>query len=334
MGENREAGWCAACLAAVWLVGACLFAWRWGLETAGIFCLFGGAMGLIAWGFTCRRYKKIRELIQYLKRIESGIYQLEPEDYKEGELSALKSEIYKVTLKLSSQAQQLSSEKRYLADSLSDISHQLKTPLTSMMVMAELLGEENLPDEKKREFLETLSSQLRRIEWLVTSLLKMSKLDAGYIQLKQDEIVVESLIRRASEHLLIPMELKEQQLILTGDQKCRIRGDEDWLLEAFANILKNCMEYTKVGGTIQVHARETTLYNEIRISDEGPGIAKEDLPHIFQRFYRGKHAGKDSLGIGLYMAKNIIQKSGGTIDAASQPGEGSVFTVRFYRGVV
>ena len=281
--------------------------------------------------YTRKRYRDIRELSGNLRRITGGDYSLDIRDNTEGELSILKNDIYKVTLLLSNQAELLRKEKEQLGDAMSDISHQLKTPLTSMLVMAELLSKNDLEASKRIEFTRSLKQQLKRMEWLLTSLLKLSKLDAGTVEFKKEAISAAELVNQAVKPLLIPMELKEQNLVIEGDEPTIFLGDQNWTSEALINILKNCMEHTGPGGTIMIHYSGNPLYTELLISDNGSGISKEDLPFIFKRFYRGKNANEESVGIGLAMAKRIVESQNGDIVVTSHLNEGTSFSIRFYK---
>lgn len=284
--------------------------------------------------FTAWRYREIDRLSGYLRRISAGDTALDVRDHEEGELSILKSEIYKVTVRLSETNERLQEEKRRLADSMADISHQLKTPLTSMMVMADLLQESTLPEEKRREFTDRIRVQLERIQWLVSSLLKLSKLDAGMLEMKQEPVLLQKLAENAAAPLLIPMELKNQTLTLNGPAELSFTGDIRWSTEALVNILKNCVEHTPEGGALSITWSDNPLYSEIVVTDNGEGIDKSDLPHIFTRFYRGKNAGEDSVGIGLAMAKSLLVRQGGDVTAESEKGKGTSFTIRFYKLVI
>ncbi len=295
--------------------------------------LTSGLLTFICLWMTRRRYSDVKELSGYLRRIYSGDFSLDPRDNMEGELSILKNEIYKVTLILSSQADQLQAEKEQLANAISDISHQLKTPLTSMTVLADVLSNEGLEPEKRREFTKTLETQLERMEWLLTSLLKLSKIDAGTVRFKKEQVAVTDLINKAMKPLLIPMELKNQQLIVEAAGEVSYIGDCNWSTEALINILKNCIEHTPEGGTIMIQAEDNPIYTGIIISDNGRGIEKEDLPYIFKRFYKGKNASDESVGIGLAMAKSIIDSQNGDITVTSQPSIGTRFVIKFYKQV-
>lgn len=291
-------------------------------------------MTIISLGFTQWIYKQIERLSQYLQRIAGGEYDLDIRDNYEGELSILKSEIYKVTVTLSEQAELLKRDKVFLSNSISDISHQLKTPITSMSVMTDLLHDDSLPPDKRIEFTNNIRSQLERLSWLVASLLKLSKIEAGTIDFKKEPVNVKELIHKATEHLLIPMEIKEQTLEISGDEHTQYMGDFNWSAEAIANIVKNCMEHTPQGGRIVASFNQSPFYTMITISDNGAGIDNRDLPYIFNRFYKGKNAANDSIGIGLAMAKSIVENQGGTIAAASEKGQGTQFTIKIYQGMV
>ena len=283
--------------------------------------------------FTLRRYKEIEKLSGYLRCISNGDYSMDIRNNEEGELSILKNEIYKVTIMLSKQGEFLKKDKERLSEALSDISHQLKTPLTSLMVMYDLLNQNNLTPEKRIEFTKNIEIQLERMEWLLTSLLKLSKIDAGTVTFKKDNVLVSELIKKALSPLLIPMELKDQNLIIDGDESASFIGDLNWTIEAIINIVKNCIEHTKIGGTISIYYEENPLYTEIKISDNGKGIAKEDLPYIFKRFYKGKNASEGSVGIGLSMAKSIIANQNGNINVKSFLSQGTEFSIKFYHEV-
>lgn len=284
--------------------------------------------------FTKWRYQEIEKLSSYLRRITNGEYSLDVRDNYEGELSILKSDIYKVTLMLSEQGSLLKEDKIKLTNAISDISHQLKTPLTSMMLMADLLSDPQLEELKRVEFTRNIRVQLERMEWLVSTLLKLSKIDAGTVVFKKETFPVFHLIQKALEPVLIPMEIKEQTIKLDKDESVLLVGDFNWTVEALINILKNCVEHSGSNGTIKINYLENPLYTEIIIEDDGKGIAKEDLPYIFKRFYKGENASEDSVGIGLAMAYSIITKQQGDIQVFSQTGKGTRFQLKFYKQVI
>ena len=281
---------------------------------------------------TYRRYQSLSQLSVELDRILHGNENIDLEWYSEGELSILQSEIYKMTVTLREQSQKLQEDKVFLADSIADISHQIRTPLTSMNITLSLLSEPDLPEERRQELIRELYGLLYGIDRLVNMLLKMSRLDAGAVQFKNESISMNELIKNAVKPLLVPLELKGQSFEALAEGE--FHGDIAWTCEAIGNIVKNCVEHTPEGGKIAVAASENTLYSEIVISDNGNGIDNDDLPNIFKRFYKGKSSGADSFGIGLALAKMIVAGQNGVIKAGNAPQGGAVFTVRFYKGVV
>ncbi len=199
------------------------------------------------------------------------------------------------------------------------------------LTLSLLAGEE---DETQRlRLTRELKRSLERIDWLVETLLKLSKLDAGVVRFEPESLRAAELTERAVRNLRIPMELKGQELVLDiGDAALNV--DPDWTAEALGNVIKNCVEHTPVGGILTVTARQTPIFTELTVSDTGPGIAPEDLPRLFERFYRGKNAGENSIGIGLALARQIAVAQNGTLQAANRPEGGARFTFRFYVGAV
>ena len=295
-------------------------------------CLALGAallLDVLFWIFTAWRYRELRKLSQQLIELCRGGGALNIRDNREGELSALKNNLYKVITMLSEQSKQAMRGRNGLADALSDVSHQLKTPLTSMMMLGEFLRQDDLNPAQRREFSRQLQNQLERLEWLVTSLLKLSKIDAGTALFKQERISAAALVERATAPLLIPMDLKNQTLVVTGGQAL-LEVDGNWTAEAVTNVVKNCIEHTPEGGKVSISWEENPLYMTIRVADNGEGIAKRDLPYVFQRFYKGQNASPDSVGIGLAMAQSIVQAQCGDLSVESEAGKGSCFTFTFY----
>ena len=237
-----------------------------------------------------------------------------------------------MTSRLREQKQQLQDDKIYLADSIADISHQIRTPLTSINLLVQFLSEPNISDERRMKLTHELLGLLSRIDWLITTLLKISKLDAGTVQFKRETLPLDELIRKSTSPLLVPIELREQTLAVGAEGN--FTGDVSWTVEAISNIVKNCMEHTPDGGRIEIKASENALYTEIIISDNGTGIDKEDLPHIFERFYKGKNSDDKRFGIGLALARTIITSQNGTIKAENNADKGALFTIRFYKGTV
>ena len=281
---------------------------------------------------TYKRYQRISSLADDIDQVLHGDSSIDFDSYSEGELSILHSEIYKMTVRLREQQQKLINDKKYLADSLADISHQIRTPLTSINLLVERLSASGLTDECRHQLANELYELLGRIDWLITTLLKISKLDAGTVQFNKETVSLEMLINKSCAPLLIPIELRGQELIIRAEGD--FYGDSAWTSEAVGNIVKNCMEHTPDGGRIEINAVETALYSEIVIKDNGTGISPEDLPHIFERFYKGKDSDGKSFGIGLALSRMIIAGQKGTVKAENRKNAGAMFTLRFYKGTV
>ena len=310
------------------IIGLVWVDWR-----AGLLCLLSGVFLLAVFLFyTLRRYGEIESLNAYLVRVLAGAETPEPEEQEEGEISILRTNICKAASTLIYQNEQLRTDKLQLAEAIADISHQLKTPLTSMMVMNDLLQDET-EEEKREEFLRTQSVQLGRMNWLIQTLLKLSKLDAGMIEIKQEAVSAKELTEAAMKLFAVQCDLKSIECDL-GASNLTLRCDRNWTLEAVQNIIKNCIEHMEVGGKLSVTTQTSSIDDRIIIKDTGCGIAKEDLPHIFERFYRGKNAGKDSVGIGLALAKTIMEMQHGDILVESEEGVGTTFTVKFYKTII
>lgn len=293
-------------------------------------CLLAAAALLMLQRSHYRR--RLRKLNTDLNRLLHRGDPLPIDRYQEGELSILASQMEKITIRLTEAADRVQKEKTYLADSLADISHQLRTPLTSMNLAITMLRNPDLDSKRRMELTAELRKQLNRIDWLVETLLKISKLDAGTIELTSGPVSVRELIQKASEPVAVSMDVRDQELVISCGKE-QFLGDLSWTAEALGNILKNCMEHTPDGGRISVAAEETPLYTLIQVDDTGEGFSPEDLPRIFDRFYQGKNAGPGTFGIGLSLARCIIVKQNGTIQA-SNTDTGARFTIKFYKQVI
>lgn len=298
----------------------------------GVFGFFSICIVISSIFYAYLRYRDTKKFNASLDRVLNGDYSFDVKEYRDGDFDVLASDVYKITSLLKEKNSHISLEKKQLESVLSDISHQLKTPLTSMYVINDLLKDDKIDCQKKRELLVKNHNQLERIEWLVSTLLKMSRLDSGVVQLKSERTSIKELFQKAIEPLQIPIELKKQELILSTND-FYLNLDSHWTLEAFVNIIKNAYEHTEIGGTIKINWEENPLYYEIVIQDNGIGIKKRDLPHIFERFYKGS-SNKESIGIGLNMSKTIIEKQNGIIQVVSEEGKGTTFFIRFYKGIV
>ncbi len=286
---------------------------------------------IIYFCYLVRFYKNLKEVSNYIKDVLCNRCVSKIEDYDEGIFSILKNDISKIAIELVLSKDNLEKDKKYLEETLSDISHQLKTPLTSMYMINDILDSDSLNDSKKHEFLERNRKQLERIEWLVTSLLKLSKLESGTVKLKLENVSILKVVEDSFLPLKIPYELKQQEFSIEVVNDFLVLCDYNWTREALINILKNAHEHTPESGKIIVRIDSNPIYTEVIISDNGCGISDKDIRHIFERFYRGKSGSKDSVGIGLNMAKNIIERENGVIEVTSKSGKGTTFTIKFYK---
>ena len=313
---------------------AALAAWKIsGTQAMLIVLLSAAAFTLLHLYSTRRRYRAIAELSDSIDRVlhdsEINLIALS----SEGELSILRAEIQKMVVRLRQTASALQSDKTQLSDAIADISHQLRTPLTSMNLTVSLLRREDVSDARRIELARELQKSLRRIDWLIETLLKLSRIDAGTAKFESDCVSVKTLIDRALEPLRISMELRGLEAeVSTGGEA--FTGDLSWSVEALGNIVKNCVEHTPTGGKIRISARETPIFTEIQVSDTGSGFDKDDIPHLFERFYRGQNASEGSVGIGLALAREIIARQNGTIQAQNRREGGAQFTIRFYKEIV
>lgn len=286
------------------------------------------AYGSAFWIYTRARYNSLALLSDQIDRVLHNEDHLLIGEADEGELSILHSEITKMTSRIRDQNNALKKEKEHLANSLADIAHQLRTPLTSVNLILSLLA--NNPEEQERKaFLRETEELLVRMDWLLTSLLKLSRLDAGIVVFQSGQVNVARLVHDALRPLLIPLELREVELHIDVSEEVVIQGDAGWLAEALQNILKNGMENAGQNGRLEIGCKDNLLYTELTIRDSGPGFEQEDMRHLFDRFYRGKSPNATGYGIGLALCKMIITRQGGTITARNHPQGGAVFTLRF-----
>ena len=279
-----------------------------------------------------KRDKKIQQITNYINQIKNKKYDLNIEENTEDELSNLKNELYKITIMLKEESEISKKDKENLKMSVEDISHQLKTPLTSITIMLDNLKDNpNMEEKTKQKFIFEISKQVEWINWLVISMLKLSKLDANVVQFYDEKINLKKFIGEIIKNLEIPIEVKNQKIIIDGDENVSFIGDYKWQQEAITNIIKNCIEHNENNGTIYINYEENSLFTKITIRDEGEGIPKEDLKHIFERFYKGKNSSENSVGIGLALAKNIIEKNNGMINCKSELDKGTEFVIKYMK---
>ena len=275
--------------------------------------------------------KKIKEIEKYIEAINNKNYTLKISENSEDEFSNLSNELYKTTVMLKEQASNSQKSQKTLQTNIEDISHQLKTPLTSISIMLDnIIDNPDMEIETRQKFLHEINRQIEWFNWLVIALLKLSKIDSGTAVFTKKEINVEKILNHVIQNLAIPLEIKQQKIIVNGNSS-KFIGDYNWQLEALTNIVKNCIEHTPDHKNIYIKFEENNFYTKITIRDEGVGIAKEDIKHIFERFYKGKNSSENSIGIGLALSKSIIERDNGYIICSSKEGEGTTFEIKYMK---
>lgn len=299
-------------------------------------CLLAVASGastlIIVFLYLEKRQEGLRNICGYMEELARGNYGLDIQDNGDDELSGLKNEVYKLTVFFREQAQQAAADRRALADSVADISHQLKTPLTSVMVLADNLSEsEGMPEETRRHFLSEITRQLASVSWLVSTLLKLSRLEAGVVELKREPLSVARLAKEVCEKLELNAEWNQVGLSVDIADGIEILGDFQWLTEAVLNIVKNAIEHSTTGSVVELRADDNDVYTLLAVHNWGPEIPDEEQRHLFERFYRGGSASSDSVGIGLALAKEIVVRLGGYITVESKEENGTFFLIKFLK---
>ena len=277
-----------------------------------------------------RSEKQIKELISYITKVQDYTSLPEMQKISEGSIGILQSEIYKVITILREQYASEHDQKKYMSDMMSDISHQFKTPLTAISLMCELLMNEEVSDEQRLEYAGKIDSQINKMTWLIKNLLTLSQLEAGVLEMKTEAVSLKALLDDLADPLSVLAEVAEVDLKCSIPETIQIRADKHWFREAVSNIVKNCIEHTAAGGCVKIYASQNNIYTSLIIEDNGKGIEKEHLPHIFERFYKADNASVNSVGIGLAMAKQIINLHNGRIEAESEAGKGSKFIITLY----
>lgn len=317
-----------------------------------LICILMLVIILILASYNKKQNRKIAGITQYIKHINNGIYALEIQDNDEDELSILKNELYKITVMLREQAESSLNDKKQLKKSLEDISHQLKTPLTSITIMLDnLLDNPEMDKDTRNEFIKDIYREITNINFFIQTLLKLSKLDSNTINFNRKEESLENIINEAVKNVSMLCDLRNVDIRVSKKEdtkkeiseihggkaestesdtnKFNIICDFKWQVEAITNILKNSVEHSNEHSSVNIIYDQNNMYSEIIIQDNGAGIDKADLKHIFERFYKGKNSGKDSIGIGLPLAKAIIEKDGGYVTVESELGKGTRFCVRY-----
>lgn len=281
--------------------------------------------------FNHKKDREISKITRCIEEINRKNYALDLDEMSEDELSILKSEIYKTTIMLKEAAENSNKEKLQLKDSLSDISHQLKTPLTSILIMLDnIIDDPDMDSDVREDFIRNIKREISNISFLVQTLLKLSKLDTNTIHFIAQEVELEQVVTESIKNVSMISDLREVAIKLNIKENPLVKCDFKWQVEAISNILKNCIEHSERQSVVDVVIDDNKVYSKISIRDYGKGIDKKDLPHIFERFYKGKNATSESVGIGLSLAKSIIEKENGTVSVDSDEN-GTQFTVKYYK---
>ena len=289
-------------------------------------------LSIIFFKYNHSESKKINEITKYIEEINRGNYKLNIEENTEDELSILKNELYKITIMLKEVAENSQKDKTTLKDSLSDISHQIKTPITSILIMLDnILSDENMPEDIKKDFIKDIKREIINIKFLVESILKLSKIDSNSIKFIKKEVFIKDIINEAVKNVSMLSELKNIEIIVSGDDSIKTICDLKWQVEAITNILKNCIEHSYENKKIYINYNQNNMYTELKIEDNGTGIDAKDLPHIFERFYKGKNSSSDSVGIGLALSKSIIESNNGYIQVDSKLNKGTTFIIKYLK---
>lgn len=297
-----------------------------------IIITFDSLIILIFYLYDKNKSKKIKEITKMISKINNRQFDININDFNEGELSILKNEISKTTIMLRQVADNSINDKLNLKDSLGDISHQLKTPLTSITIMIDnILDNPDMDEKTRKRFLINIKREILNINFLVMSLLKLSKFDANVVKFNKESVYLKDIINESIKNVSMIKELKNITIKVSGDDNIKLLCDFKWQVESITNILKNSIEHTKEYGIVEVNYSENKLYTRILIKDNGKGIDNDDLPHIFDRFYKGKNGSNDSFGIGLSLSKTIIEKEGGSITVKSTPNIGTIFTIKYLK---
>ena len=292
----------------------------------------GGAFALCCAIFLTASYfhfRDVRDFTEEARRSLRGSRDLRFDEFREGDFSELQDVVKKMAFAHIKQEELLEKDKTILTDALAYISHQLKTPLQTLTLMGnQLMADDILTADRKRAARKILDTTARYSE-LVKTLLELSKLDAGAENFHMEDFTAERLIDRACETVEIVMELREIELVKNVPPQVMIHSDLKWLSQALMNIVKNCMEHTPAGGTVTIDVIDSATATDIVIRDTGPGISEEDLPHLFERFYKGRDSGPNSVGIGLAFTDQVVTALGGKVlQPENAPDGGAVFTVR------
>ena len=303
------------------------------LQSVVTLILASGAVLLVFLLYLRRRRQKIEQLADYMEQISMGRYDMDLRDNSEDELSNLKNQLYKLTVMLREQAKTATTQKEALAESVSDISHQLKTPLTSAMILLDNLGDNPDMDEKLRiRFIGEAARQVDSMKWMIVSMLKLSRLDAGMVEMENEKFSVKQMVADGVDYLSVLLDLKEisvEEKIREGSERAFLYGDRRWNQEAFVNLLKNAAEHSETGGVIRVGIESNDVYTAVSVANEGEPFTRKQEQEMFRRYYSAAgNADSENAGIGLPLAKAILERQNGYLTVASEDGW-NIFTMKY-----
>lgn len=279
-----------------------------------------------------QRQKRINELDMYIQKVSRKDYSINIEESSEDELNSLKNSLYKITVMLKEEAENKKIQNEAILSSVSDISHQLKTPLTSIQILLDnIIESEDMDIETRNRFLLEIVRQIKGMNFLILSLLKLSKLEAGIVEFENNLIDVNKLVREVINNLEVLAEVKQINIVIDSPKEATIKGDYNWNKEAIQNIVKNAIEHSDENKKVTIKVEESNVYVSLKIIDEGQGIEKEDLKNIFNRFYKTTNSNENSIGIGLSLSKTIIERQNGFINVDSEIGKGTTFTIKYIK---
>ena len=295
--------------------------------TGILFLVCAGCVGIFLYAMK-RQRKQIEELEQYCEEVLQETATLDLRDNEEGRFSLLKNKVYDITVLLREKNQLLEKNKKETERLIADISHQLKTPITSLRMTNEILYMD-MSSEKRMRFLDNMQADLLKIEWFVKTILNLAKLDSKTLTLKREETMAAELSEKMIDSFKIFCEVSGCRIASSGEEDITLWCDKKWLLEALHNILKNALEHG--AAHIALLWSENNLYTKLEITDDGEGIEKEELPHIFERFYKMKGSREDSMGLGMAFTKSMIAYQNGEVKVKSKKDEGTTFIVKIYK---
>ena len=279
--------------------------------------------------FNAKKDREINKITKCLEEINKRNYKIDIEEMSEDELSILKNELYKVTIKLKEDAENSKQAKKDLKDTLADISHQLKTPITSILIILDnIIDNPDMDKNTREDFIRDIKRELLNMNFLALNLLKLSKLDSNTVHFIKKEVSLDEIVTSSIKNIAPLCDLKNITIIKNLEPGIKINCDLNWQVEAITNILKNCVEHSKENSKIDITTATNKVYHSIKIRDYGTGISKKDLPHIFERFYKGAISSSNSIGIGLSLAQKIIESNDGLINVETGP-DGTTFTIKY-----